>query len=70
MKTPITVRLNFFSVKQAGLECLKKQLEMDDLAIPDHVYPIPKYTKPKAKYPWTPAGAIGFITNYGKMLIP
>lgn len=67
---PITVRLSFFSVQQAGRECLRRQLEIDDLSIPDRIYPIPKYVKPKPKYEWTPAGAVGFITNYGRMLIP
>jgi len=68
--SPFTIRLSFFSVQQAGRECLKRQLAIDDLAIPDRVYPIPKYVKPKAKYEWTPAGAVGFIKNYGNMLIP
>lgn len=62
------INIQFFSVQQAGRECLKRQLEIDEANLKDYDRPLLKFKR--SKNPFTLASAYGFARTIIKGMLP
>lgn len=57
----------FYTIQQAGEECMRRQLELDEVGIEIPAPPLPKYVKEKVK--WSKTAKVAFISGI-RSLIP
>ena len=62
--------IKFFTIKQAGNECLKRQLEVDEANLPDYPRPLKKIKGTHKNFFQTEAAKYGFIMACVRSMLP
>ena len=62
--------IKFFTVRQAGIECLKRQLQIDEANLPDYPRPLKEIKSTYKNYFQTEAAKHGFVTACIRAMLP